>query len=375
MPFRVKGESSPIPARLASGSAPWQDRGKPAIQIMRRSPPSLSLTRRSLLAGLALGAAASPLRAAEGAWPAWCAAFLQPDGRVVDPGQGGISHSEGQAYGLVLAQAMGDREAFERIEGWTRGTLASRQDALMAWAWRDGSVADWRNATDGDLLRACALLRAERDSGWTGHRTVASNIAQALQNICLAPDPWASGAELLKPADQAPASAEGVLVNPSYYLGRALRELAAAFDAPRLAAVADRGEALLRNPLALRDWVLVTPQGLLPPEGHDDHFGWDALRIPLYLVWSGRLAHPALPRAARRFAQAEAPGHVAVVTDASGALLVQSDAPGFRAVAALAEARAPTHAQVDYATARGEYYPATLDLLARLAWREGHGPG
>ena len=66
----------------------------------------------------------------EAAWRDWKAAYLRGDGRVVDEENEGISHSEGQAYGLLLAQAWGDRAAFEQIEDWTRMNLAKRNDTL-----------------------------------------------------------------------------------------------------------------------------------------------------------------------------------------------------------------------------------------------------
>jgi endoglucanase len=36
-------------------------------------------------------------------WAAYRDRFVMPDGRVVDDANGGISHSEGQGYGLLLA--------------------------------------------------------------------------------------------------------------------------------------------------------------------------------------------------------------------------------------------------------------------------------
>ena len=75
------------------------------------------------------------------AWSAWKAAYLTEVGRVIDDGNNQISHSEGQAYGLLLAQAFGDREAFGHIEAWTQNTLAVRPDGLMAWKWQ-GNEAD-----------------------------------------------------------------------------------------------------------------------------------------------------------------------------------------------------------------------------------------
>ena len=40
---------------------------------------------------------------AESDWAAYRDRFVLADGRVVDDGNGGISHSEGQGYGLLLA--------------------------------------------------------------------------------------------------------------------------------------------------------------------------------------------------------------------------------------------------------------------------------
>ena len=96
-------------------------------------------------------------------WRAYKARFVTEEGRVVDTGNGLISHSEGQGYGLVLAVAANDRDAFERIWGWTRANLLVRGDELLAWRWEPNArpaVADMNNATDGDLLVAWALAEA-----------------------------------------------------------------------------------------------------------------------------------------------------------------------------------------------------------------------
>jgi endoglucanase len=56
--------------------------------------------------------------------------FLASDGRIVDTGNGGISHSEGQGYGLLVAEAAGDRASFDRLWHWTDAHL-SRQDVRL----------------------------------------------------------------------------------------------------------------------------------------------------------------------------------------------------------------------------------------------------
>ncbi|WP_418593188.1 glycosyl hydrolase family 8 [Ponticoccus sp. (in: a-proteobacteria)] len=300
------------------------------------------------------------------AWSQWKAAYLADDGRVVDNGNRGISHSEGQAYGLVLAQALGDRAAFDRIERWTRANLAVRSDGLLAWRWPVRGPDDLRVASDGDLLRAWALLRATRDSGWRDHAEKLAQICRALVAECLVPDPRAPDELLLRPALHMTATRDSVIVNPSYYMIRALIELGEATGADELLRTAAHGERLLQDPDALRDWINVTPQGIEPAPDLSTAFGWDALRIPLYLFWSGRADHAALEFAGTRFAAATLDRHVATVTDPSGRMLEQSDAAGFRAVADLAAGRPPT------APRPGQgYYADTLALLAQVAWREG----
>ena len=307
-------------------------------------------------------------------WSLWKSRFLSGDGRVVDDGNGQISHSEGQAYGALLAQAHGDRAAFESIETWTKANLLVRQDNLMAWRWRESESvggADWHSATDGDLFRAWALLRAKRDSGWNVGDESAENIVRDITALCLRPDPRAPESVLLTPGAEARAEPERVLFNPSYVMPRALRELGAAFDESRLIAAADHCEAVLAELSALGplpDWVDVTRDGFVAPQEHDVRSGYDAVRVPLYLVWSGQRDHPAVARAQQTFALADIAGHLAIVLSATGEVLVQSDASGYRVIAALASCAVDQdrggsdHLQT--------YYPATLELLAKIASKE-----
>ena len=85
---------------------------------------------------------------------------------MVDTANGGVSHSEGQGYGMLLAQSYGDRQQFDQLWAWTkRGNLQIRKDRLLAWRWRPsgsgdaGAVDDMNNASDGDVLVAWALLQ------------------------------------------------------------------------------------------------------------------------------------------------------------------------------------------------------------------------
>jgi endoglucanase len=97
-------------------------------------------------------------------WRSYAARFIAPEGRVIDNANGGVSHSEGQGYGMLLAAKAGDAARFDALWRWTAHTLQIRKDGLLAWKWDPAAkaVTDTNNATDGDILVAWALLDARR---------------------------------------------------------------------------------------------------------------------------------------------------------------------------------------------------------------------
>ena len=85
--------------------------------------------------------------------------YLQPSGRIARPDDGGDTVSEGQAYGMLLAAALGDEIRLRQIWSWTDEQL-QRDDGLLAWRWADGGIVDHEAAADADLLAAAALAVA-----------------------------------------------------------------------------------------------------------------------------------------------------------------------------------------------------------------------
>ena len=330
------------------------------------------MLRRSFCTLIAGGLVSSAV-AAQGAsqeLSSWVDSYVR-QGRVIDWQQNGVSHSEGQGWGLLLAQAAGDRDAFEQLEAWTSANLAVRQDRLMAWrnTPADGQI-DWRNATDGDLFRAWALLRAGRDSGWPGYSDTALAIARDIAALCIAADPRAPAEPLLLPGAEARRSSDRVLINPSYVMPRALRELGMAAGAPVLIRAADHGETVLEELSVagqLWDWIDVTSSGFAEPIEHRPGWGFDALRIPLYLAWSNRRDHPALAEAVRLLERSANAGHVVVQRSASGEAEVESNHPGFLALSKAVQCKSLPL----WSAEERSYYPDTLLMLARTAMREG----
>jgi endoglucanase len=85
--------------------------------------------------------------------------YVTPDGRVSRLDQGGDTVGEGQAYGMLLAAAIGDSRRFGAIWGWTKSNLR-RADGLISFLWAHGRVQDPQAASDADLDASRALLLA-----------------------------------------------------------------------------------------------------------------------------------------------------------------------------------------------------------------------
>ena len=199
------------------------------------------------------------------AWDAWKLAYLTPDGRVVDILQQGASHSESQGYGLFLAATFSDRAAFDSIHAWTEQNLAIRPDALLAWRWlpvADNQVADNNNASDGDLFYALGLVRMAAHDGSADLLARATAMAADLAAHCIVPHPDGSGRLLLTPAAVGFDHNGETIVNFSYYMPLAMREVAAATGISILASCATDGEALMAELSAeclMPDWIQVGP--------------------------------------------------------------------------------------------------------------------
>jgi endoglucanase len=162
------------------------------------------------------------------AWNTYIDHFIKADGRVVDDGNGGISHSEGQGYAMLIAVRLNDREMFHKIWRWTTDNLFVRQDGLPAWVWDPKAIPhnrDIDDATDGNLLIAWALAEA----GTLWNRAHYSTAARRLANIAgeLDTAPSHFGPLLLPGSTAFGASdrSDGPVVNASYWVFPAFSHL------------------------------------------------------------------------------------------------------------------------------------------------------
>lgn len=254
-----------------------------------------------LVAALLLTACATA-SATEIGWKHFRQRFIQPDGRVVDAGQGGISHSEGQGYAMLLAVHYGDRATFEQVWQWTRKNLQVRSDNLLSWRWTpQAGITDKNNASDGDLLTAWALLRASSKWHVPEYLQASRKIARDIREKLLRKTPQGL---ILLPGAEGFDKQEGNTVNLSYWVFPALDEIGQADPSPEWAELSNTGMAILQYAHFGRwglppDWLTLTEK-VAPSSGLPEQFGYSALRIPLYLLWSHRES-PELLKPYRQF--------------------------------------------------------------------------
>jgi endo-1,4-beta-D-glucanase Y len=312
---------------------------------------------------------ASPAQAAlpAGAWELYRQKFVTSDGRVIDDANGGISHSESQGYGLLLACLAGDRSSFASIFAFTRTELLIRDDGLVAWRWDPKAsphVTDINNASDGDLLIAEALACAGTRWNMPNYTAAARQIARSLAKVALLKrggDTWLMpGVKGFSEKEQP----DGPVVNPSYWVFEAFPALTQLTGDQSWMQVQASGlkllDALAKAKLLAPDWVSVrsTPK---PAEAFPAQFGYNAIRIPLYLLRAGLANKPRL----EPFRQAWADG-TAVIDVKTGKAVEPLPDPGYRILAAamacaLDGTAIPAELKAFQPTA---YYPSTLHLLS-----------
>jgi endoglucanase len=329
---------------------------------------SLYRALRSFFAA-SLITASLPACAETQAWHDFAARFVTAAGRVVDSGQGGISHSEGQGIAMLAAAAQGDRERFDRLWRWTAQELQVREDRLLAWRWEaERGVTDRNNASDGDLLVAWALARAYQRWGDAAQRDAAAELARAIRTRLLRQTAFGP---VLLPGREGFEPAEGPVVNLSYWVFPALRALAAVDPAPEWAALEASGLAILGAARFGRwqlpaDWLQLRGDKLVPAPGFPARFGYDAWRIPLYLHWAGLATPQRLAPFHEYWAHFDGARFLAAWTLLSDDSVDSHGAsPGMRAVVALVRGQPMSPYGAD-----GDYYSAALALAARLAARD-----
>ena len=340
---------------------------------MRRIAATVALAAAALL-GAVVGAWAQDAKLA-GEWVKYRDRFVADDGRVRDTGNKDVSHTEGQGCAMLFAEAFGDRGSFDRVWSWTRDTLQQPDSALFSWRWDPSGakpIADTNNATDGDVLIAWALERASRRWHAADYHDAARRIVDDIRRKLIT---RVAGRLVLLPGADGFAQPDGsVVVNPSYYVYPALEAFPSLDGSSEWLRLRRDGLGLLAKARfgqweLTPDWIAIDKAGKIAPAAHEPpRFGFDAIRVPLYLVW-GREATARRLAAVMRFWNGFADKPLPAWVDVTDGSLAPFPAPsGFHAVIDLARAqlraKAPPMPQIDPAD---DYYSASLILLAGLA--------
>lgn len=208
--------------------------------------------------------------------------YVTPDGRVSRLDQGRDTVGEGQAYGMLIAAAVGDQKRFASIWGWTQDNIR-RPDGLLSFLWRSGRVVDPQAASDADVDAARALLVASCRFSRPEYRDEAIKLGKAILakesspykgERVLTAGPWAN-----KPV---------ITVNPSYFSPATFAALSAAtgdatWDGLAASSRSITGELMqARSPLP-PDWARLEGSKPVPigsPGNPKDppRFGFDAVR-------------------------------------------------------------------------------------------------
>ena len=212
--------------------------------------------------------------------------YVATDGRVLRHDQGDDVVSEGQAYGMVIAELVGADDTVRRIWSWTRSHLR-RPDGLLSFhADADGQVIDPESATDADTLAAYALLRYDGAGEAELHRD-GNNLADAVLDTETVP----VGSGGLVPSAGSWVHGEPYAVNPSYWMPGVAAGLAELTGDDRWDTVRDTTARLLGDLTGdgtqlPPDWAQVA-RGRTRPTGAPDgsrpaQYGPDAQRVPLF---------------------------------------------------------------------------------------------
>jgi endoglucanase len=311
-------------------------------------------------------AAPGPATILADGWRQYKERFVTSDGRVVDNANGGISHSEGQGYAMLIAERLNDRPTFEAIWRWTEGNLFVRGDGLAAWRWtpKTPHVTDHNNATDGDLFMAWALTEASDKWHVPEYRKSARQIVEALAAKVVISSRF--GPILLPAATgfDGKDRPEGPVINLSYWIFPAFKQLRTLSDVIDWDAVGATGKTLIGlsrfGPKQLpSNWISLGAAQPEPAHSFPPVFGYDAVRIPFYLAWG--------EPADRDLLKSFVPLDLSVVDVNTGNPGEKLSDPDYEAMATLVQC-VGSQAPGQWKAFHGAfYYPAALHLLALIA--------
>ncbi len=216
--------------------------------------------------------------------------YVAPDGAVVRYDQGGDVVSEGQAYGMLIAELAGRPAVALQIWSWTKSHLLLPDGLLAYHANADGSLLSHESATDADTLAAYALLRYQGAYAPALHAAGLAMAAAVLQREAVtgplgAPlptaGPWANGP---------PTTLDPSYWMPGVYLALARYTGNQSWAGSAAQAISLISELSQNGSLLPTDWAELQGSSIVaiasPGGGAPVQYGLDAARIPVFLTAS-----------------------------------------------------------------------------------------
>ena len=237
-------------------------------------------------------------------WTSYQAKFIDPQGRVIDWDDGGITTSEGQSYALFFALVANNPKLFQKILTWTQDNLAQGNLTahLPAWRWgerpnKTWGVLDTNSAADADLWIAYTLIQAGRLWNRNSYTAIGTLLAKriAQQEVVTLP----GTGPMLIPGNAGFHIAPNTYVfNPSYLPLPVVEDLAHALPHGPWRAMAAHLPNFIKavSPHGFApDWVAYSPQQgyHIAPQGPNGSY--NAIRVYL---WAG-MSNPDTPGAQR----------------------------------------------------------------------------
>lgn len=307
-------------------------------------------------------------------WKLYKSRFVSEDGRVIDTGNGNVSHSESQGYGLILAVKADDKETFKQIWQWTRINLQVRKDSLFMWRRRPETALsdeDKNNATDGDIIISWALLEAATKWQQPAYDQEAFKILNDIKRKLIIQK---NGLAMILPGEYGFQAQDKTTINLSYWVYPAFKLFSERDNDPIWKGVIASGLTLLQQARYGRwqlppDWLEIGNDNSMVP-AKNGRFGYDAVRVPLYLVFADIDNDVLAPFAGYwSYYQVYTPAWIDLkenVMDSYGA------DSGIRAIKqiTLATLKKTEPAAFDSIAEAQDYYSATLLLLSKLSHRQ-----
>ncbi|NJP10496.1 MAG: glycosyl hydrolase [Leptolyngbyaceae cyanobacterium RU_5_1] len=231
-------------------------------------------------------------------WVAYRQRFIQGDGRVIDREQGDRSTSEGQAYAILRAVLINDRDTFTRALTWAETNLVRKDesgkqiDQLWAWKWGNSGqgwkILDQNFASDADVDVAFALILAARRWNCPAYLPFAR---AKLNDIWNHSTGQVGNQRYLLPG---PTQAfwnqpDRMILNPSYFAPYAFRLFAQVDPSHDWMSLVNSSYQVLNRSASLSkvglpsDWIALNPQtGIFSPISIDSLqsvYSYDAFRV------------------------------------------------------------------------------------------------